>query len=344
MIGTSRDSEPRTTGQVVERLQRLRLPATLSSIEADTKAHYLPERETAHRGRAGVTGLWEPWMERRAERLYRLRALARRTGGRGPSGDVLRLLLFFADAWGWEFVKSRCIEGYRMMVRAATRGVANRSRKKRLDPENLWFLAEDIAVDQYRPETPTPAQIDRVKMTVGLLRFGFAPDSSLGTLDGVLDVIAQRDVEPDVLRQWKALAPLMWSLANPSEGNVIELVDSVDHATVTAAVSEFRRNIFFIRRAIRRKFGKSPEGKVISNNPFTFFGAASQREFAQAFRKMPTRITPAQMLGGHFASSLVGTHGLRALTKPSWFLTRFLQWYLQSEEFEGALRQAEREL
>jgi hypothetical protein len=159
-----------------------------------------------------------------------------------------------------------------------------------------------------------------------------------------LDVFAQGDVEPAELAQWKALMPMMGSLIAPSEGNVIELIDSVDDATLAAAVADFRQNIFFIRRAMRRKFGMSAEGKGLRTNPFTFFGAASRPEFAQVFRKMPIRMTPAQMLGGNFATALAATHGLRALTTPSWFLTRFLQWYLQSEQLEEALRQAEHEL
>jgi len=144
MTTNTRDAEPRTTRQIVERLQRLGLPASGSSIEADTKTHYLPEREIAHRGRAGASGLWEAWMERRAERLYRLRALARRTN-LGPSGDVLRLFLFFQDAWGWEFVKPRCVEGYRIMARSAKRGEAHRLLKP-LTPALLSFIAADIAV------------------------------------------------------------------------------------------------------------------------------------------------------------------------------------------------------
>jgi hypothetical protein len=282
-------------------------------------------------------------MELRAERLYRLRALARRSG-RGPSGDVLRLLLFFRDAWGWEFVKARCIEGYRIMVRQATRGVANRTRKKRLDPDMLRLIAEDIAIDQYRPQIPTQAQIDRVKMTIGLVQFGCAPDNALGTISDVLDVFAQGDVEPAELAEWKTLMPLMGGLADLSEGNLIELVDCVDDETLAEAVSDFRQNIFFIRRAFRRKFGKSAEGTTLHTNPFTFFGFASQPEFAQVFRKIPIRMTPAQLLGGNFATALAATHGLRTLPEPSWFLTCFLPWYLQSEGLEEALRQAEREL
>jgi hypothetical protein len=117
-----------------------------------------------------------------------LRALNCRTR-RGPTGDLLRLFLFFADAWGWKYVRETCIKGYRLKLRGATKGVPNRVRRRDLTPENFWMFAEDIAEDQYRPQEPNAAQIDRVKMTRGLLEFGIARDHRMGTVERFLAVV-----------------------------------------------------------------------------------------------------------------------------------------------------------
>ncbi len=192
----SSQSELRTTGEVLDRLQRLGLYVTSTMIADDTREHYLPERETVHLGRDGASGMWEPWMQRRAERLYRLRALDRRTR-RGPSGNVLRLLLLLDDAWGWEHVKKTCIDGYGIFVRGSARGVANRLRGRPLTLEGLQNAAYEIAEDQYRPQEPNQAQIDRVKMTIGLLKFGTAPDGKMGTIEGFMDDMTPPGTDPE---------------------------------------------------------------------------------------------------------------------------------------------------
>lgn len=50
----------KTTGEVLARFRRLGLYVTPTMIEDDTRAHYLPNRDTVFRGRAGASGLWEP--------------------------------------------------------------------------------------------------------------------------------------------------------------------------------------------------------------------------------------------------------------------------------------------
>ncbi|MGB8626116.1 MAG: hypothetical protein WCD03_08125 [Candidatus Cybelea sp.] len=216
--------KPRTTGDVLDRLHRLGLLVTPTMIVDDSAAHYLPERETVYLGREGASGLWEAWMERRAERLYRLRRLHRRTGS-GPSGDLLRFFLFFADRWGWEYVRETCIKGYRINLRAATKGVGNRLRSRELTPENLFMYAEEIADDQYRPQSPNTAQIDRVKMTLGLLKFGIAPDNNMGTIERFVDDLMPDDADPAKLQEHKAAAPLIWSMLNIGESDAIKVLE-----------------------------------------------------------------------------------------------------------------------
>ncbi len=309
----------RTTGELLDQLRRLGLYVTPTMIADDTDAHYLPERETAHFGRDGASGLWEPWMERRARRLYRLRALHRRTGT-GPTGDLLRLYLFFADRWGWEHVRDACIKGYRINLRGATKGVGNRVRSQELTPENLWLFAEDIAEDQYRPQKPNPGQIDRVKMTLGLLKFGVAPDGRMGTIERFVDDLMPDDADPLELREHKDAAPLVWSMLNVGEADAIKVLEGdPSDSTLKRAVWNFRVFMLHVRYAFRRKVFKGKD-RPASTNPLTIFGVAKHFRLQEGFRKMPTRITPAQMLGAQFAHALVMAHGEEQMQK----LCRFL--------------------
>jgi hypothetical protein len=332
----------RTTGEVVDHLNRLHLNVTLANIADDTEAHYLAPRETEYRGRDGVSGLWEPWMERRAERLYRLRALHRRIG-RGPSGNVLRLLLFFADGWGWEYVKETCIQGYRVSLRAVKRGVANRVRRQPLTITNLQTFADDIAAEQYRPQDPTQAQIDRVKMTIGLVMLGAAPDAKIGTLDQIMDTLFP-ELDPNDTREHKPLAPLAWTLLAVSESEGLKTLEfEVDAALIQKALAHFRFFVWRIRYALNKKVEWRRNEKRPSLNPLTGFGATIDPRFRQALRNQPIRATPAQYLGGQFAHSLVIAYGQEQEKKAFEFMLKWIAWWLQSADCAQWLQRLESE-
>jgi len=333
----------RTTGEVLDRLHRLGLCVTLDMIADDTAAHYLPERKTVHRGRDGASGQWEPWMEQRAERLYRLRALHRRTHT-GPTGELLRLLLFFADRWGWEHVRDTCIKGYRISLRGATKGVGNRVRSQKLTPENLFMYAEDIADDQYRPQKPNPDQIDRVKMTLGLLKFGLAPDQRMGTIERFVDDLMPDNVDPAKLHEHKAAAPLIWSMLNMGEADALKVLEGeFSDSIFKRAVWNFRVFMLHIRYGFRKKVFKGKD-RPPSTNPLTIFGAAKHFRFQEGFRKMPIRITPAQMVGAQFAQALVMAHGEEQMEKLAGFWARHLALWLLSDDCTQWLERMEREV
>lgn len=334
----------RTTGEVLDRLNRLGFFVTPTMIADDTDANYLPERKTTHRGRDGATGLWEPWMERRAERLYRLRALHRRSGGRGPAGDLLRLFLLFADGWGWQYVRETCLKGYRLNLRGATKGVGNRVRSQALTPENLWMFAEDIAEDQYRPQKPNPAQIDRVKMTLGLLKFGAAPDSRMGTIERFVDDMMPEDADPNEVREYKAAAPFAWSMLGLGENEAIKVLQGdVDDFIVKRAVRNFKTFILHVRYGFRKKVFKGKE-RPPSTNPLTAFGTAKDFRFHEAFRKIPNRATPAQMVGAQFAQAVVIAHGEEEAVKLYEFYVQWLAYFLKSDACAQWLRSMEIEV
>ncbi len=346
------ESTARTTGEVLARLERLGLDVTLTMVEDDTAAHYLPPRETAYRGRGGASGLWEPWIERRAERLYRLRSLHRRTG-LGPTGDVLRLFLLFHDGWGWDHVRKTCIQGYQLNVRAARQGVKNRVRSKELTLDNLVTLADDIAQEQYKPKDPNQAQIDRVAVTIGLTEFGVAPNQRIGTLEKLTsDLFPEAD--PAVLAEHQQLAPLMWSTLSMKESDAIHVLqgdvapDVMERAIETARELRWRVRALF-RRIVKpqggiRRIVKPQGGKRPSLNPLTFFGAVTRVDFRKALRQMPLRATPAQYLGGQFAEAVVLAYRERQMIKlyPFW-LEWFANW-LQSEDGRKSLQSMEREV
>jgi hypothetical protein len=304
----------RTTGEVVTRLERLNLPASIRAIARDTHEHYLPSRDTHHAGRGGNSGLWEPWMERRAERLYRLRALDRRTK-RGPNGDVLRLLLFLHDGWGFEFVKEACVEGYRRLVRLSTRGVDNRVRNGQLTLENVPFNAEDVAADQYRPSEPTREQIQRIEFTLNMTLFGIDTGSGMGTLDSIVGDILQDDVKPDEFALAKNAAPFLHSMMDLSEANVLRCADNAEPETLKRAALEFRDTIYFSRRMFHTKFGSARDGGPPSSNPLSMFGMAARASMTVVFRKAPVRMTPAQVLGGQFLVILAGVRRMEELNQ-----------------------------
>ena len=338
--------ECKTTGEVLARLHRLGLlHVTSAMIENDTASHYLPKRETAHRGRGGASGLWEPWMERRAERLYRLRALDRRTG-HGPSGLVLRLFLFFADGWGWEHVKETCVQGYRLSIRAAMQGVKNRVRGRPLTLENLHAVADDIAQEQYKGKEPTQDQIDRVKMTIGVFAFGAAPDGKMGTLERITADLVP-DAEPGTLAELKQFGPLLWTMLGASESEAIEILEG-EHSP--QHIRQALRNAHDLRRRARAMFRDKFAGDLHderpSFNPLTFFGAASDPRFQKALRvrRMPFRATPAQLLGSQFAHSLVIVHQEEQLRKLTGFWVKWLALWLQSDNCAQWIRQMESEI
>jgi hypothetical protein len=103
-----------TTGEVLKRLQGLGLDVTPTQLDNDTRDVFLPERshEGVREGR-GRSGQWEPWMVRRAEMLYRLRKIKDPDGVPALSGDVLRIVLYLRDGWGWsKRVKDTALRGY----------------------------------------------------------------------------------------------------------------------------------------------------------------------------------------------------------------------------------------
>src|SRR5207249_3401949 len=90
-------------------------------LKLDVRDGYVQASQYKSRGRGGKLGLWESSAVLRAERLYRIRRL-------GPRGDLLRVLLFLRDGWGWERVREVCHEGLVKAVHAQASPVVRHLR------------------------------------------------------------------------------------------------------------------------------------------------------------------------------------------------------------------------
>lgn len=283
-------------------------------------------------------------MEQRAERLYRLRALDRRSG-RGPSGTVLRLFLFLVDGWGWEHVRETCVQGYRIAVQHAMRGAKNRLRGKPLTLQNIRTAADDIAEQQYKPQDPNQAQIDRVKMTLGLVGLGVAPDDRMGTMEWITaDLVPEAD--PNMLAAHKQLGPLLWSMVAVNESEAIAILQrDFPQELIQRALCNGREFRWRVRALFRRKAGtQRVNGKRPSLNPLTFFGAATDHRFHKMLRQMPIRATPAQYLGGQLAQSIIIAYRAEQAAKLHEFFMRWLAYFLSSDACKQWLEQLEREV
>jgi hypothetical protein len=206
------------------------------------------------------------------------------------------------------------------------------------------MFAEDIAVDQYRPQVPNPGQVDRVKMTLGLLNFGLAPNGRMGTIERFVDDLMPDDANPTKLQEYKDAAPLVWSMLNMGEADALKVLEGAPTDSVLKrAVWNFRVFMLHVRYGFRRKVFKGKD-RPPSTNPLTIFGSAKDFRFQQAFRRMPIRITPAQMVGAQFAQALVMAHGEEQMEKLTDFWTRRLAQWLLSDDCTQWLERMEREV
>lgn len=126
------------TSEVLARLRRAGLPVKVNMLKKDTEDGYLPHLPREHVGRREA--LWEPWAVRRALYLYRLR---HRLGHRGIRGDLLRVLLFLRDGWGWDRVQPLCLKGARKVFGGQLRLVPR--HLKAVTRKGLASAMDDIA-------------------------------------------------------------------------------------------------------------------------------------------------------------------------------------------------------
>lgn len=284
------EGEPITTDALLERLAVVGLHVNRNMLAQDVRAGYLPTPEMEPRGPGGGIGRsWAPWAARRAIYLYRLR-------GRGARGDLLRVLLFFRDRWGWEEVKPICLTGLGKVI--AMQASPIRRRLRRVTPTGLEFLVDEFAEGMFN----SPA-VARFVWGMGL--FGRPlPGGSLLPVSEAFRTTLGAGIAGEQDRAAERLvvgSGLTWDRARA-------LVETADAPQADAArqqllgsVRWFRGvyHVYLAQRGIRSQ----------SSNPLTLFGCPPQQLHALC-RSLPGRPTPAQLLAALLVPFLV-LEGLR---------------------------------
>lgn len=282
----TKDERAITTDDVLGRLERRGLRVTRSMLAQDVRADYLPAPTLAPRGpRQGVGRHWPQWAVWRAVYLYRLRK-------RGVQGDLLRMLLYLRDGWGWEQVQPLCLTGLEKALRAQGRGITSRVRRPAPTPTNLDFLADKLAADE--STSPTLA-----RFIWGMGLFGQPlPDGSLlpffeafRTEFGVGSAEHGRVVE-----QHLAHSGLTWA-------RVLDLVRAADATQADAARRWFLASMRSFR-GVYHGYLQLHGHRGQSANPLTLCGLP-RVSVQETFRSLPGRPTAAQLLAAQLGVFLM---------------------------------------
>jgi hypothetical protein len=284
-----------TTPEVLAWLGRLGLTVSDKQIANDTTDRFLPPRPQgqAREGR-GRSGLWEPWMVRRAERLYRLRRRKDENGRPLVYGDTLRILLFIRDGWGWSTgIRDLCIQGYEKGVKATLKPVRQYVRGP-----------ADRAKVEFALEAHDANVVPAERYAAGVMAYGEPLEG--GSLRGVFkaaQLFGLVDLPPEFVKLFKPfgihdsvdIATYIGAAFGRCSGVLKTMFETASDRDAYYGVPVFMRFITRLRRGIHR--ASIAEGRAFPSNPLTFFGRR-QRELEQVFReiKAPERTTPAQML------------------------------------------------
>jgi hypothetical protein len=180
-------------------------------------------------------------------------------------------------------------------------------------------------------------------MTIGILKFGLAPDGRMGTPEQITQDLMPADADPEKLREYKESAPLLWSMLNLGEADAIKVLEGdVSDSTLRRAVWNFRVFMLHVRYGFRRKFFVG-NNRPPSTNPLTMFGAAKHVRFQERFRKLPIRITPAQIVGCQFAHALLIAHVEEQMEQVYEFFMQWFPYFLKSDACAQWIAQTESE-
>lgn len=280
------------TDAVLTGLAARGLESKANRLAQDVKDRYLPRPEMEPRGNAkGIGRLWTWEAYRRAVRLYRLR-------NRGVQGDLLRVLLFMSDGWGWEDVRPICLAGLRKLVHVQKSQVV-RNTRTHSEP-----YIEDVAL-RLDPQTP-PKNVSDVQIPeAALYLWGvgfFGKPLRGGSLWGLMSelhlsvspVVTQVSGDSAISDLQALAADLVFRHADLSWEHID---DAIGQASETDAYHAWRllRTDLHMRRASLHTWHRKEGIKHQSTNPLTFCNHSGQT-LREMFRNLPTRLTPAQGL------------------------------------------------
>jgi hypothetical protein len=273
-----------TTDELLRRLHSRGLEVTRNMLGQDVKAGYLPLLVMEPRGREGIGRFWLPFAAERAVYLYRLRR-------RGVQGDLLRVLLFLRDGWGWEQVRPICERGLQKVLAAQAAPV--RQHLRTVTPKNLSFTLDDAAAGLFQSNA-LPAFI------WGMNFFGEPlPGGSLQPLFAAFRNVYDSDVPESAALEAERVVRDS-GLTNERLLATIQAADAVQADRAWQRFQDLLRWIRSLQHAVLIDRG----AKGFSSNPLTLCGR-SRVELQEMGRSLPGRITPAQMLASFFALCLI---------------------------------------
>lgn len=275
-----------TTNELLRRLHARGLEVTRNMLGQDVQAGYLPSLLMDPRGRGGIGRFWSPFAAERAVYLYRLRR-------RGVQGDLLRVLLFLRDGWGWEGVRPICERGMQKVLAAQTSPV--RKHLRTVTPESLSFITEDAAEGMFQSNV-------LARFVWGMNFFG--QPSLGGSLQPFLAVF-RTVYDLDVPESVDLEAEQLVRDSGLSNERLMATIQSADAEQVERARLRFGHLLRWFR-SLQQAFLTNSGERGFSSNPLTLCGK-SKVELQEMGRSLPGRITPSQMLASVFALCLIET-------------------------------------
>lgn len=273
-----------TTDHLLARLHARGLEVTRNMLGQDVKAGYLPPLIKDPRGRRGIGRFWPPFAVERAIYLYRLRR-------RGVTGNLLCVLLFLRDGWGWAQVRPICETGVRKIQAVQTSPV--RRHLRTVTPASLDFIVEDASEGVFQSN-------ELARFMWGMSFFGEPlSGGSLQPFFSAFRSVYGHDLSPDVDLEAERLI----RASGLNNAQLLTIIQSADAAQVERARCHFHLFLRWLRRQQHAVLLASGE-HAGSSNPLTLFGR-SRGELQEMGRSLPGRITPAQMLASFFALSLI---------------------------------------
>jgi len=333
--------QPATTGEIVARLARIGLTVSATQIDNDTRDGFLPERTAKAVGSGrGRSGQWEPWMFRRAERLYRLRKIRDPDGEPALSGDVLRILLYIGDGWGWsDRLRDTALRGHEKSVGATLAPVAKYTKVYR-DNNNISAALDEHELDIGPVEKHAIGMLENGEpLSGGTLRPLYDAAKHAGMLRGLSPIAASLasviGIDPSEGESFVAdflYTLLVHRLDDGTESSSAGLASLIRSQILSTSEDDARRLLPTFRRFVRDVRGFVHRSAIVEGrpgfptNPITMFGRR-QRQLEREFRenRAPRRITPAQSLALFIAISIVAD---RMLDKLSAYADKNLAFFM----------------
>jgi hypothetical protein len=278
-------------------------------LKNDVRRNFLPHPriESTADGRPRV-GYWSPSAVRRARLLYELRQ-------RRAKGEMLRLLLFLEDGWGWQHVRETCLEGVRRGTAASLNGLARYAPRGAPD----CFAVDQIIAHQHATLVSTVGDVDGMRPTsepmtrfyLGLLRDG-APleGGSAKSLIEPLNRLFFPEASDDEVAAGAWMFDILATMLDLRPARLLTLVKSAGAEQVERARREVFVNFTHIADAVRRQNGEEPVGQLVDSRAvWEWLAHISPRDFA----KNPAGLTLAQALGYIVAMTIALDAAMREL-------------------------------